>query len=286
MLLAFALPLSAQKSVLASSSSSSLHEDTAIFPHDFNDEYYARNGVSAPSIIARRNGYDYLSVIGWSSDPTHSNVRVLVTLPAYNENGEIRFWVPLGELTDKGFTDDGTGMEAREIANLYPIFIFPKSAKTPLASFADTRQAAVIDETQNAYYAKGNPLGLRTIFSVNFTEKAFTTKEGLMMMESLGKKNGRSFDGTPLLKFRDEIYYLYKLDLVTLDKQALWEEPQLRGTYAISPYINNYGAKNVIAPDAFLLMPTDNGQMSPDEMIFSSEFGCLKKYGVPCESVK
>lgn len=283
LILTFALPLSAQKTV--SGTYPSLLEDTSIFPHDFNDEYYAENGVSAPSIIGRRTGMDYLSVFGWSSNPTHSNVRVLITLPAYNENGEIRFWTPLGELNDKDFTDDAAGVQAREMAALYPIYVFPKVADQEFASFTNTRQAALMDETQNGVYYKGNPLGLRMIALVNFTDKAFTTKEGFFMLQMLGKKNGLSLDGTPLIKFKSEIDELYKMELISITKRSLWQEPTVNGAYSISPVINIYANKGVIAQDAFLMMPTRrDGDPLPDERIFVEEFNCLKKFGTPCES--
>jgi hypothetical protein len=284
LILAFALPLSAQKTF--SGTISSLAEDTSIFPHDFNDEYYAENGVSAPSIIDRRSGMDYLSVFGWSSNPTHNDVRILITLPAYNENGEIRFWTPLGELNDKDFTDDGTGVEAREMAALYPLYVFPKSSDRALpASFTNTRQAALMDETQSGAYYKGNRLGLRVIALVNFTDKAFTTKEGFFMLQMLEKKNGLSLDGTPIIKFKSEILELYKMELITVVKRSLWEPPTAKGTYAISPVINIYENKGVIAPDAFLLMATrSGGEPLADERIFVEAFSCLKKFGTPCES--
>ena len=283
MILTFALPLPAQKRA-NTGSLSSFAEDTTIFPHDFNDEYYAKNGVFAPSIIKRRDGTDFLSVFGLTNDPTHRNVRVLITLPAYNENGLLRFWTPLGGLNDKGFTPDGAGVEAREIAQLYPIFVFPVSSKTNPAFFTNTRQAAIIDESQNGFYIKGNPLGLRTIIFVNYSEKAFNTKEGILMMDLLGKKNGLSLDGTPILKYRSEIDELFKLELITFERRDLWEEPALNGAYSISPVIDIYANKGVIAPDAFLVMATRDGKPLADEMMFVSEFGCMQKLGAPCES--
>ena len=292
MLLVFALPLSAQKRSNRGGISS-FAEDTAIFPHDFNDEYYAAHGVYAPALIERRDGTDFLSVFGFSSNPTHRHVRVLATLPAYNENGEIRFWAPLAEIDVSGFTDDGAGVEAREIAALYPVFVFPATAKGTPAYFRNARQAALIDESYNSFYVKGNPLGLRTIFLVNFTEKAFNTKEGIVMMDYLGKKNGLSLDGTPILKFKTEIDELFKNELITMEKRGYVQNPALSGvsilpppvgTYAVAPVIDIYFAKGVIAPDAFLVMPTRDGKPLPDEMMFVREFECLQQLGVPCES--
>ena len=282
MILTFALPLSAQKKVTGSLSP--FAEDTSIFPHDFNDEFYAENGVFAPSIIDRRDGNDFLSVFGLSSNPTHRNVRVIAALPAYNQNGEVRFWSPLGELIDKSFTNDGNGVEAREMAALYRIYVFPKASDPTLASFTNTRQAALIDESQNGIYYKGNPLGLRMIILVNFTEKAFSTKEGIFMMQSLEKKNGLSLDGTPLIKYGDEISELLRSEFISMEKRSFRDDPPFGGLYTISPVIDIYADKGVIAPDAFLIMTTRDGQPLAGERMFVSEFGCLQKFGTPCES--
>src|SRR5262245_7794897 len=156
----FAFSLSAQKN--GSVTLMPLAEDTFINPHDSNNEFYAENGVVAKTIFGRRTGYDFLSVISFSSNPIHRNVRVLATLPAYGADGEMLFWTPLGELRDEGFTDDGAGFMAREIANTFPIYVFPSATITnDIFSFTNSRQAAIINERQTAFYDKGNPLGLR-----------------------------------------------------------------------------------------------------------------------------
>jgi hypothetical protein len=251
-----------------------------MFPHDFNDEYYAANGINAPYIVARRTGTDFLSVFGESSNPAHRNVRVLITLPAYDENGGIRFWTPLGNLNEKGFTDDATGAEAREMAALYPIYVFPKTEDPQLASFTNTRQAALIDLSQDSIHYLGNPLGLRMVFLVNFTEKAFNTKEGFLMMQNLEKKNGLSLEGTPLIKDKADIDELLTGDFITLEKRDLWDDPQITGAYALSPIIKTE-TNELIAQDAFLIMVTRNEQPLPDERIFVDTFNYLKKFSVP-----
>lgn len=279
MILTFALPLSAQKRVPGNISS--FAEDTAMFPHDFNDEYYAANGIFAPLINGRRTGTDFLSVFGESSNPAHRNVRVLVTLPAYNENGEVLFWTPLGDLNDKCFTDDVAGAEAREMAAYYPIYVFPKIEDPTLVSFANIRQAALIDETQTNIIFKNNRLGLRMVFLVNFTEKAFSTKEGYLMLQNLGKKNGLSLEGTPLIKFKYEIDELAAQDFISIEKRAFRYDPPYTGLYTISPIIRTDTGVVPIARDAFLFMVTRNGQPLPDEKIFVDTFEYLQKIGVP-----
>jgi hypothetical protein len=279
-ILTFALHASAQKQIIRGTLLP-FAEDTAMFPHDFNDEYYAANGVVADSIFDRRTGKDFLSVFSMSSNPAHRNVRVLVTLPAYNEYGEILFWTPLGELNDKGFTDDAAGNDAREIAAAYPIYVFPKASDPTLANFTNVRQAALIDETQKNINFKENPLGLRMILTVNFTEKAFT-KEGISMMQYLEKKNGLSLEGTPLIKSRADIDELFLNELVTIQKRAFWEEPPTDRFYSISPVIRfGKDIASPIAADAFLIMVTRGGQPLASEQIFADTFFYIQKNGVP-----
>jgi hypothetical protein len=236
------------------------------------------------AIIERRTGTDFLSVFGLSSDPRHSNVRVLATLPAYGANGEILFWTPLGELRDEGFTGDQTGVETRQIAENYPVFVFPKTTDPSLFTFTNVRQAALIDETQSTLAPtpiEGNPLGVRMIIFVNYSEKAFTTKEGILMMEYMTKKNGLAADGTPLIKYKSDIEELADHECITMQKRSFWDDNPYTGIYSISPLIIE-PTKQAIAADAFLLMATRDGAPLPSESIFSHHFGCLQKYGEWC----
>jgi hypothetical protein len=125
----------------------SFAEDTAINPHDFTDKYYASNGVYAPAIFGRRNGSDALSIFSYSSNPIHTNVRVVATIPGYNENGEIVFWYPLGEIQSTGFTRDKIGVQARDLASHFPIYVFPDTSVIDFRTFANTRQAALLDNS-------------------------------------------------------------------------------------------------------------------------------------------
>jgi hypothetical protein len=258
-----------------------LAEDLSRYPHDFNNEFYALNGVSPKAIINRRNGMDFLSVFSFSSNPNHRNIRVLATLPAYNQDGGILFWSPLGELDYNGFTGDVFGIEARQIADLFPVYVFPMHDETPFA-FNNTRQAPLFDDMADTFHAKGNPLGLRTIIIVSFTDKAFNTKEGQEMMRVMSDKNGFSLDGTPLIKSKGEINELGKYEFISFQKRGLHEpqDPPI-GTYAISPTIQHL-EKSGIAEDAFLITVTQKGAVLPGEKMFVQQFGCLQKMGTWC----
>jgi hypothetical protein len=272
-ILTFTLSLPAQKRVRTTILP--LAEDTSLNPHDFTDEYYAKNGVSPKYILGRRTGTDFLSVFGISSNPTHRNVRVLATLPAYSDTGEILFWTPLGEFNPEGFTEDGLGAEARLMADNNPIYVFPRH-NLPSFSFGNSRQAPLIYETQTYLYEKGNPLGLRLILLVNFNDKAFNTKEGAQIMKYMQDKNGLSLDGTPIIKDLNDLVILTKYECVNIQKRGFRDDTDYAGYYAISPVIRE-PLKGVIAPDAFLFTG-----LAPDETAFLREFSCLQKTGDWC----
>src|SRR5215211_4038616 len=87
-------------------------------PHDFSDKFYVNQGIDPTLLVGRRNGLDGLSVIDKMVSSSYTNVRVLVTVPAYNGTGELMYWYPLGELYEKGFMDTKLGYEAKQIASL------------------------------------------------------------------------------------------------------------------------------------------------------------------------
>jgi hypothetical protein len=281
LVLTFALSLSAQKG----NNKGNVKQpavDTSILPHDFIDKFYMLNGVSANYIMGRRTGYDFLSVIDWSSNPYHTDVRILATLPAYGANGEILFFSPLGEINDSGFTEDQIGKEARAIADTYPIYVFPANNSDSFA-FGTSRQAALMDAEAFNWNMDGYPVGLRSIMLVNYTPKAFT-EEGFEMMDFMFKKNGKSLDGTPLIRSMEDLTTLAKFDLVSMEKRVLWDDTNFAGTYSLSPIIYQ-PVKGVIAPDAFLITVTQKGEPLPDEMRFVSEFNCLRKGGNWCSEL-
>jgi hypothetical protein len=279
MILSFALSVAAQKKGI--NPILPLAEDTSIYPHDFADDFYAENGVLVKGILGRRTGNDFMSVIGMSTNPIHNNIRILATFPAYDQNGNIFYWSPLGMLNDNAF-DDAAGIDARLIANSNPIYVFPRAMdwQTDTSPFINARQASLIDDSTAYLNSKGNPLGLRLIVVVNYTEKAFNTMEGLQMMAFMSKKNGRSYDDTPLIKSMEDLQLLSKYEMVSMDAKNFAPEFPL-GTYVISPVIENV-VKGVIAPDAFLFTVTKDGEPLPGERVFVEQFNCLQKFGNWC----
>ena len=278
-ILAFAFAVPAQKRTIASVPS--FAEDTAINPHDFNDDYYMENGVNPKMMFARRSGTDFASVFSYSSNPIHREVRVLATLPAFDAMGAFNFWYPLAEIGDNGFMDDYTGLDARAIADAHLLYVFPMMGNTNPLALTGSRQAAMFDDTNAYIYEKGNPLGLRRVIVVNYTEKAFATKEGILMMLSMIKKNGRALDGTPILKERYDLDYLLKEGFIAMTKTGFRDDTPDGGMYVIAPAIDT-AIKGVIAPDAFLLTVHEDGKPLVGEEIFARQFECLQKTGELC----
>jgi hypothetical protein len=253
-----------------------LWEDTAINPHDFTDEYYALNGINAREIIGRRTGMDGLSVFSNSSNPYHTNVRVIATIPAYDQLGNMFFWYPLGEVLDSGFLPDKAGMLALERAKQFPIYVFPNPKIVDYRAFANTRQASLMDNTLMPTKTEDlNRLGVREIRIVNYTEKAFD-KDAIEMMNYLAKKNGMAADDTPLIRTVDDINMLLKHEMITAEPMKMYG-----GQYSIGPMLY-HPTNGVIARDAYLWMTMKDDRPLPGEDLFVWQFYCLQKTGNWC----
>ncbi len=249
------------------------------YPFDFTEEFYKLNGVDVDQVFNRRTGYDGLSVIWKSINPYQNDVRVLVTLPAYDHYGQMMFWYPLGDMTRQAFLDNPSGGAAMQLARDFPIYAFPDKRISTFAGFGDSRQAPLMDMTLAAP-TKLNMLGLREIMIVRFTDKAFTG-EGVDLMGYMIKKNGAALDETPILKSLADIRMMQKEDMITVESTGFFPFAPYEGQYAAAPLIAD-PRHGVIAQDAFLLMPSENGQPLAAEMDFLTEFLCLQKTGNWC----
>jgi len=254
--------------------------DTSKNPHDFTDQYYAEHGVNADMIKWRRTGNDGLSVFGKTIDPKQSIVRVIVTVPNYTESDKLSYWYPLGELTYSGFMPDKRGILAQEIAKRFPMYIFPDLKYVYYNTIVATRQAPIIDNTYS--WTMGirdpNPLGLREVFLVYYTEKCHTP-EGAKIMEYMAQKNGVGTDKMPIINSPADIKMLNDEGYVILDTQS---DGPARGHYAIAPVIAD-PSNGVIAKDAFLFMSSRDGAPLAAEMVFVDQFRCLQLKGVWCQ---
>ena len=248
-------------------------------PFDFTKDFYYNNGVELGSVMLRRTGTDGFSVFDKAVDPNFSNIRVTVTLAAYSQKGTILYWYPLGELNENGFRSDKVGYAARKTAGFYPIYVFPEKGWDRF-TFGTGRQAAVIDETRASTTTMKNPLGLRQVFLVNYTEKAFTPDYEWLMMY-YAKKNGMSSDDTPILNTVEDIMFMYNKGLVTTDTMPGEGPSNPHGQYMVAPIIYD-PTGGAIAKDAFIWMAMKDGKCLPTEEIFEDHFNCLLTGGKWC----
>lgn len=230
-----------------------------IYPHDFSDSFYLNNGVKVAAIKGRLTGSDFLSVIEKTAHPNYSSVRALITLPAYTENGDLRFWNPFGTVNINYLSDN-----ARNLATRHVVYVLPAPTMKPgISPFADLRQAVIFDDASQGYADEANPLGLR--FIVTVTPIAPKDAKGKTVLEEMANKNGRAADGRPLVKSLS--------DLQTLSVYGLIEMSKGTGEVAIAPVLNE---QNGIAKDAFLSMAMNNGKPLEGETVFAAKFQCLQ----------
>src|SRR5688572_25720568 len=232
-----------------------------VYPQDFSDTYYRANGIAPEAIKGRLTGNDFLSVINKTTHPNYSHVRALITLPAYNDNGDHLFFTPFGVVTYPAGIKDG----AYALASRHPLYLFPAPSTTTTTSpYGAMRQAVLFDDNSAGYGNEANPLGLRQIIRVTFI--APTTEKGKIVLQDMVAMNGRAGDGYPIVKTTGDLSTLITYGLVSLSKASQ--------EVAIAPAITNPEA---FAKDAFLSTVLWQGKPLEAEMDFVRKFDCLAK---------
>lgn len=241
-------------------------------PFDFSEDYYIRNGVNPRLLLNRRTGTDGYSVVDFINSEIHRNIRVIGTLPAYDQDGKTLYWSLFGELFKETFTEDKLGEEAYEIANRFPIYTFPST------THKNSDRQAVIFETGDSYFEK-NPIGLGVVVLVEYT-KRISTKEGQETLTKLAERNGLTLDGTPMIHTTNEIADLTRKGLVTQKIRGIDDKNE--PSFAIAKVLQK-PTMGAISPDAFLeTVLKDNGKPLDAERFFVENFECLQKTGRWC----
>jgi len=236
--------------------------------YDFTDAYYLENGVN-PALIEGRMQPGPIAVEDTPIFPFQRNVRALLTLPAYDHSANINYFTVLGGISANAFTANSAGLNARAIADSFTEYLFPQAGTDPIGF--TFRQSSLLD-MRNGYFGK-DPLGLWIHKWVNFTPKALTTRAGKQFLNGLAKKNGKSFDGTPIIATQSDIDSLLSKGYITVVTRP--DTDPLR--YAICPVIED-PTDGGIAPDQFLALPlkTDG---TPVEPAFLTNFQSLQTTG-------
>jgi hypothetical protein len=237
-------------------------------PYDFTDAFYRKNGVDPTKIQGRRNGTDHLSIFDTPLLSTRRDVRVILTLPAYNHSGAPFFWTVMGELFNDGFTKDAAGQKARQTADNMIEYVFPMRDTNPVG-LGSLRQSVMLD-MRNGYFSN-NPLGLWTHVWISYTDRAFNTAAGRSALADLAKRNGLALDGTPIIKTLSDLDALLSKGLVA--KRLRNPDGSEGATYSICPVIKDPRSGG-IAPDAFLAY-TRKADGTPLEPMFLNHFNSL-----------
>ena len=240
-------------------------------PFDFTDEFYRANGVEPTLLEGRVTGMDPVSVIDVSPDPTRRDVRVLLTIPAFGDSGDINYFGVFAEVPPEAFTDDVAGRKARAIAEEAPIYIFPRAGGVA-TEILPKRQEDLID-LRHGYFS-GNPLGLWVFVFVHYTEAALATPAGQEALADLADRNGVDADGTPVIATLGEIESLADDGFIALVRRAT--DGSEGPPWSVCPVLEDPRG-GAIAIDAFLAFTTGpTGEHLPSLAEFINEFGCLK----------
>ncbi len=133
-------------------------------PFDFNDDFYAKNGVAIAKtqalgpdsrvgfFEASRNGVEFGTnpanfngQYNWIEDNTNTDptrggtrggIRIAQTTGGFDKDGNLIYYSILAPLPHDGFfTQDAAGVRAHTLANQFRAFIFPKQIKSGVMQF-------------------------------------------------------------------------------------------------------------------------------------------------------
>jgi hypothetical protein len=238
--------------------------------YDFTDNYYRQNGIDPAGIDGRREAVLPLATEDLPFFSYQRNVRMLLTLPAYDQSGHAYYFTVLGGLKANAFTNDAAGRRAKQIADTSAEYLFPKRGTDPVGLGA-LRQSVVLD-MRNGYFSN-NKLGLWIHTWVSFTDRALNTADGRRALDDIARRNGRDLDGTPILRTTSEIDGLISRGYVTKTTRPVGDP--LR--YAICP-VTEVPRRGGVAPDQFLAF-TRTLDGSPLEPYLVENFESLRLTG-------
>jgi len=237
--------------------------------YDFTDAYYLQNGVNPGMIGGRIQPGTGNAVNDRPNFPFQRNVRVLLTLPAYDHSGGINYFTVLGGISANAFTANAAGRQARAIADSFTEYLFPQAGTDPIGF--TFRQSSLLD-MRHGYFG-ADPLGIWIHKWVNFTTTALNTQAGRQFLNSLALRNGRSLDGTPIISTLSDINNLLSRGYITVTTRPNNDPSR----YAICPVIED-PTDGGIALDQFLAI-TRKPDGTPVEPRFLENFESLRTTG-------
>lgn len=244
-------------------------------PHNFSDAFLRANGIEPTRLVGQRNGTPPNSVLDpMAPDAEHSRVRLLETSATFDDSGHPWFFVVGGVIFPNTFTNDAAGARARQIAEQYVLYDFPRAANARYATFPKRQEA--VSDFRNGYFSN-DPLGIWKIKHVKYTDAAFSTPEGRRRLADLAARNGTDLDGTPLMKTVSEIESMRSRGLVTVD--SIPTDGSAGPPWFICTIVED-PRNGAIAADAFQVRTARaDGTRNPGERIFDQYFDALQRTG-------
>lgn len=155
-------------------------------------------------------------------DATRREFRVLQTTGWFDASGNLIYCSIMAPVFPNNFTTDREGQQAREIADKFRAFLFPRDpdhdGNVVLSPAVPNRRQDNVFDTRDGYFSN-NPLGLWVLAFVVYTEKAFTP-EGQSRLAPIAAANGVDLDGTPILDDASTIDDLAQKGIVKILKRA------------------------------------------------------------------
>lgn len=189
-------------------------------PFAFSDKFYRRNGIDPNGLVllVTERGGGAGAVLDKSPHRSRSDVRIIATNGGYDAGGALLFYPdPPAFITEAAFMDNEAGRRARELADEFRAFIFPKRAGDRFSPGPPNRRQDNLFDTGLGYLTH-NPLGLWTLQFVEYTDAALNggTPEQDALMAKMAARNGLDTDGTPILRRKHEILAMEEAGLVDL----------------------------------------------------------------------
>lgn len=174
--------------------------------HDFSDAFYLANGIDPSKLIDRLNGSDTRSRdIGTSPHADFNSINIDNITGGFKHQGNVFYYTVNAKLKDDAFTNDAAGAEAKNIANSFFAFIFPKDDPScELVPGPPCRRQDNLFEDKGGYFSN-NPLGLWLLKFVSWDGPKVDTQECIDEMADLAEDNGTDLDGTPILDHLSDI---------------------------------------------------------------------------------
>ncbi|MDB5318475.1 MAG: hypothetical protein JWN40_106, partial [Phycisphaerales bacterium] len=150
-------------------------------------------------------------------DADHRAIRITGLNGMHDDGGKANFFGVLGTLQANAFTSDAAGQKARQIADKYVAYIFPKAGSNPLSP-ASKREDELIP-LNNGYFSN-DPTNIWREAFVNYVPGSMDAGAGKALAANLIQRNGVDADGTPFLRTIDDVKNAAAAGIVTITLRA------------------------------------------------------------------